>query len=98
MDIQRKKIIARNQKIVAGFIILGLLTTVLFLRYEGEKLLDIAMPHQQVTYYKISELKQEEHTIILRTITLYTGKHMTYIVQHPNEGYDCNEKDIKAYE
>lgn len=97
MNTQRKKLIVRNQKIVVGFIIICLTTTVLFFRYEGEKLVDMAMPQQQVTYYKISELTQEDHTALPQTIKVYREQNVVAIVQAPNSECEYQEKDIKIY-
>ncbi len=70
-----KKVITRNKRIIAGLIIFALTTTVIFLRYGGEKLLDQVIPKEQVTYYHISELIGENPIDLAQTMVSCIERH-----------------------
>ncbi|WP_069998685.1 hypothetical protein [Cellulosilyticum sp. I15G10I2] len=71
----RKMDIARKQKIIAFFIVLVLIGTIIFLKYGGERWFNINVSQQQVTYYEIPKLSDKNNKELSQGLLMHVEKN-----------------------
>ncbi len=101
-DTQTKKI--KKQRIIVFLISLGLVGTMLFLKYGGERWFDLSLAQRQVIYYKIPELANKINNELSQSIITHMAKNdeanMIYnsAIKQYNEEYSIDKHYIKRLE
>jgi hypothetical protein len=75
MQYIRQKEQRRNQAIIIFIGLLGVVLTVLFLRYGGQRLVDITMPQQKITYYEVPGLSNRSTTELLQKVAVHIERN-----------------------
>ncbi|MDF2613782.1 MAG: hypothetical protein K0S71_1568 [Clostridia bacterium] len=70
----RKRKIIRNQIILAFFGMFGLALTVLFFKYGPQKVLNMTLPHEKVTYYEVPGISNESTETLVQKVLAHTQR------------------------
>jgi hypothetical protein len=90
----------RNQTIIIFMGLLGVVLTLLFLRYGGQRLVDITMPQQKITYYEVPGLSNRSTTELLQKVAVHIERNnsasslFNSAIGQYNEVYDVNHEYI----
>lgn len=90
IEYARKSKIIRNQRIIACLGVLGLALTMLFFKYGTPRILNMAIPHEQVTYYEVPRLSNKSAKVLTQKIVAH--------IQRNNDVNAIYNEAIKQYD